>query len=551
MRKGFGKMKKRPHIIIFNPDEMRSDCLAHLGKNPAAQTPFLDEFAMTEAVSFGNAFCQNTVCVPSRCSFFTGLYPHVNGHRTMQHLLRSHESSLFSELKEAGYYVWMNSRNDLVAGQIPGLMEKHATEIYYGEDLPKAPGPENRNFRGQPGDKNYYSHYAGRLLLDENNKHYSADDGVVDAAIDRILHPVDERPLCIFLGLMYPHTPYGVEEPYFSAIDRSKLPRRAKQKKAKPRMEAELKRLMGMDSYTEQDWDELRACYLGMCLKVDYQFRRLCDALKEAGIYDDCAIFFLSDHGDYAGDYDLPEKAQNTFEDCLTKVPFLIKPPAWEKVAPGISDSLVELVDFYATVMDYAGVKPNHDHFGMSLRPIIEGRSKTLREYVFCEGGRMPWEIQADEYHAVSGTSGQIPTESMYWPRQTAQLDAEAHCKGTMIRNHNYKYIHRSNGKHEFYDLKSDPLEENNVYGEPQYESIISMMRLHLLDWYQQTCDIVPRDYDRRLTDRMMWASIKQDCPPEFEDKVWEMIRDGKGLAYIKAQLDKLKMSSQCLKTDK
>ena len=84
-------MAKRPHIIIFNPDEMRSSALAHLG-NPAAVTPNLDAFAASEAVSFRNAYCQNPVCVPSRCSFFTGLYPHVHGHRTMSHLLRPGET---------------------------------------------------------------------------------------------------------------------------------------------------------------------------------------------------------------------------------------------------------------------------------------------------------------------------------------------------------------------------------------------------------------------------------------------------------------------------
>lgn len=75
-------MAKQPHIIIFNPDEMRGDAMAHLG-NPASITPNLDAFAAHEAVSFGQAYCQNPVCVPSRCSFFTGLYPHVRGHRTM------------------------------------------------------------------------------------------------------------------------------------------------------------------------------------------------------------------------------------------------------------------------------------------------------------------------------------------------------------------------------------------------------------------------------------------------------------------------------------
>lgn len=121
-------MTKRPNIVIFNPDQMRNDALAHMG-NPASLTPFLDEFAQTDAVSFRNAFCQNPVCAPSRCSFLTGLYPHVRGHRTMSHLLRPGEPSLFSELKEAGYHVWMNGRNDLVAGQDPVMATIFPTRI--------------------------------------------------------------------------------------------------------------------------------------------------------------------------------------------------------------------------------------------------------------------------------------------------------------------------------------------------------------------------------------------------------------------------------------
>lgn len=91
-------MAKRPHIIIFNPDEMRADALHHLG-NEASITPNLDKLIEADGQSFSNAYCQNPVCVPSRCSFFTGLYPHVRGHRTMSYLLHPGEDSLLKELK--------------------------------------------------------------------------------------------------------------------------------------------------------------------------------------------------------------------------------------------------------------------------------------------------------------------------------------------------------------------------------------------------------------------------------------------------------------------
>ncbi len=519
-------MAKRPHIIIFNPDEMRADVLNHLG-NPAAITPNLDAMAAKEGVSFSRAYCQNPVCVPSRCSFFTGLYPHVRGHRTMSYLLRPGEDSLLKELKEAGYYVWMNDRNDLTAGQIEGWSESHADEIYYGGQKPHGPGPLDKKLRGEPGNKYYYSHFEGKLGLDENGRNYSGDDEVVDAAINRILNPPDDRPMCLFLGLIYPHTPYEVEDPYYSSIDRNKLKERIKPDlcSGKPKIEQLLRGYCNMKDYTEEDWDELRAVYLGMCMKIDEQFGRLTEALKEAGIYDDCAIFVLSDHGDYTGDYGLVEKAQNTFEDCLTRVPFLVKPPGDFPVDPGVSPALTELVDFYATVMDFAGITPNHTHFGHSLRPVLQNRSACIRRYAFCEGGRQPGELHCDEYHSY-GPDG-APQTMVYWPKMIAQTDDEAHAKGTMMRGERYKYVSRTLGSDELYDMSEDPGETRNLINKPEYQEILRGMQLDMLKWLQATADIVPYDYDQRLTPEMTWARVRAFVKPEDETAVREMIAGG------------------------
>lgn len=381
---------KAPNIIILNPDEMRVDSMGHMG-NPAAHTPHLDDFAAQEAVSFENAFCQNPVCVPSRCSFLTGLYPHVNGHRTMNHLLHENETSLFRELKEAGYYVWMNSRNDLVAGQIEGLAESHADEIYYydkSKPVPKIPLDVLKGNMGGAEREHVYSHYEGIKIQAGGS---DLDD--TRAACERILNPVEpEKPLCLFLGWTNPHPPYTTTETYRRLINDSKIPKRIRyeETEGKSRIIGRLKELTGMQDYKETQWKELRATYLAQCAMIDELFSMVCDALKEAGEYENSAIFFLSDHGDFTGDYGLPEKCQNSFEHCLTRVPLLIKPPSGEDVDPGTAKGLTELVDFYATVMDYAGVKPGHTQFGISLRPVIADRKRQLRKFVFCEGGRNP-----------------------------------------------------------------------------------------------------------------------------------------------------------------
>ncbi len=530
--KGELNVKKRPNILIFNPDQMRADTLGHFG-NPAGVTPNLDAFAVSEGVSFRNAFCQNTVCVPSRCSFFTGLYPHTRGHRTMGYLLGREETSLLKELRDAGYYVWANARNDLVAGEIPGLIESHVTELYYGGNAAPAPGPVKENVRGRIGEKNFYSFYNGQLKTDEGGRNYTADDEDVDAAIHRILNPVDDRPLCIFLGLLYPHPPYQIEEPYFSAVSREELPARipADETVGKAKILSLIRQYQNLQAYTEEDWNELRAVYLGMCMKVDSQFKKVCDALKQAGEYDDTAIFFFSDHGDYTGDYGLTEKVQNSFEDCLTNVPLLIKPPKWIKTDPGITDGMAELIDFYATVLELAGIQPSHSHFGKSLLPVIGQRSVSCRTEVFCEGGRL-----AEEKHCSEGcdpAAGGRFRYNIYWPRYAAQWDDEAHAKGTMVRTKDYKYVYRADAACEFYDLKEDPGERENRIEWPQYAAIILEMKEKILSWYQRTCDVVPFQPDERFSKKMIWEKVKRLCPPGYEKLVKEKIENGMGLFLV------------------
>lgn len=478
-------MKKHPNIIIINPDEMRWDTMGHMG-NPAASTPRLDSFAREEAVSFEHAFCQNPVCVPSRCSFLTGLYPHVHGHRTMHYLMHDGRDTLFAELRNAGYKVWMNARNDFIAGNVPGGMKKQFDEIKLME-LPPMSG------RLHVSEKYPYSHYIGVADL------VTPDMSDTVAACEKIRsHKEGDAPLCLFIGWTNPHVPYVTDKAHYDRIDPDLIPERVRSEETegKSEMIAKLREFAGADQIPDDMWKEIQRVYLAQCAYVDDMFGMIIDALKDAGIYDDSAVFFLSDHGDFAGDFSLPEKAQNSFEDILTRVPLLIKPPKSEKADAGISSALTELIDFYATVMDYAGVAPEHDQFGRSLRDNIADRSRKGREYVFCEGGRRACEKQADEYHKY-GEDGP-PKSSDYWAKMNAEADDRAHAKGTMIRDERYKYVKRMAGSDEFYDLLEDPREKKNRISDEKYAEEIMRMKLAMLEWYQETCDVVPRRYDSR-----------------------------------------------------
>lgn len=489
-------MPDRPHILIFNPDEWRGDVLRHVG-NPAAVTPNIDRMAATDGVSFSRAFCQNPVCTPSRCSFMTGWYPHVHGHRTMYHMLRPHEPMLLRTLRENGYFVWWGGKNDVVPGQagFDAFCDvKH--------QVPQRTGLAGRGHfertRGGPDDDTYYSFYVGRIDPPEGQAPYRDGDWHhVLGAVEFIRSAPKDRPLCIYLPLGYPHCPYAVEEPWYGMIDRSKMPPRipARDDPNEPSMLTGIRRRQRMHTWTEERWTELRATYYGMCARVDHQFGLVLGALKEAGLYDETAVFFFSDHGDFVGDYGLVEKNQNTFEDCLSRVPLIVKPPAGAAVKPRVCDALVELIDVPATVEALTGIAPGHTHFGRSLLPLVAGATDEHRDAVFCEGGRLHGERHCME---LESSSSQVPT-GFYWPRvNLQQSEGPEHTKAVMCRTRDFKYVRRLYESDEFYDLRADPGEEVNRIDDPALATEVARHKERLLTFFLETGDVVPFDTDER-----------------------------------------------------
>ena len=480
-------MSKKPHFIFFNPDQWRGDVMGHLG-NPAAQTPELDRLVREDAVSFSRAYCQNPVCTPSRCSFMTGWYPHTRGKRSMTHLLHADEPTMLHHLKNAGWRVWWGGKNDLTLDVEGACHVRHVAEPAH-ENL-----HNDLSWRSSDTD---FSMFAGKRKKHPNEEQYMDKDWCHVLEAERLIENYcGDEPLCLFLGLQYPHPPYGVEEPYYSSIDRMALPPRvpaASLGHGKPVMQALIRQRQNLGHHTEAWWDELRATYYGMCARVDAQVGRIVQALKRVGMYDDTALFFFSDHGDYTGDYGLVEKAQNLFEDCLTRVPFVLKPPATQACEPGIRQALVELLDIPATVYELAGIEPQYSHFGKSLTHLLD-REEVHRDVVYCEGGRSEGETHCAEASADDPTS-------LYWPRTYIQkTDDVAHGKAIMCRTDHYKYVYRAKEDDEFYDMEGDPYECQNLIHSPEFQLQIANCRQQLLDFLVQTGDVVPWENDPRDT---------------------------------------------------
>ena len=141
----------------------------------------------------------------------------------------------------------------------------------------------------------------------------------------------------------------------------------------------------------------------------------------------------------FTGDYNLVEKTQNTFQDCLTNVPLIIKPPKSDNTLNGVSDTMIELIHIAGTIYDYSNIEPSYWHFGKSIKNFIELKSDYHREEVFTEGGRLRLERQASENQSL-----QLP-HGLYYPRvslQGQEGEILMHTKATMCRIKTVSYTH-------------------------------------------------------------------------------------------------------------
>jgi len=486
---------KKPNVVIFNPDSYRGDVLGHLG-NPAAVTPCVDQLVDEGGVSYANAFSQSPVCTPSRCSFMTGWYPHVHGHRSMRNMLKQHEPSLFSVLRREGYFTWWGGKNDLFSVTVGEDYLKYCDHKF------KPGGVDTGLFHPSPrpeGDALHRVFFRGEISSDEGGGVYTNRDAeCIQGAVDFINNSQDDMPFFIFLPLGNPHPAYIVEESLRSRIPTDELPPRVSSTSLQGKHPAVLdamREAYKSSRVAEEEWRELKAVYYGMCTKVDALFGQVVEALKAKSLYDDTLIVFMSDHGDFAGDYDLPEKTHSTLQDALVRVPFVVKPPRDVAIQSGVRTHLVELVDMTATIYDLLGIEPEYACQGLSLRDSLAGSDKEIRDAVFAEVGS-----RAGEEGFINTDVFRMPSDSFYAIQSGAAIPFhEAGSYAVMCRTHEYKYVRRSyNDCHELYDLRKDPNETHNLSGSPPCAAVEQQMQLRMLDYFMQTGDVLPHEVDSR-----------------------------------------------------
>ena len=478
------------NFIFFIPDELRAESVGCYG-HPLVATPNLDRLA-AEGSRFEQCHVQHPVCSPSRCSFMTGWYPHVRGHRTLWHLLRPDEPNLLRYLKGAGYDVYWGGKNDLLT---PEAFADSVTDFRLGERSTRAVAGGG-HLGAPPYDRDDPRYYSFLNEPIDGPLESLPDFRQVDGAIE-LLRSRPERPFAIYLPLTFPHCPYHAPQPWHDAIDPASVPDlRPAGLDGKPDFHKLIRQTRGLDQLDEATLRKINAVYLGMIGVADTLLGQLLDALDETGLAANTALFTFSDHGDWAGDYGLVEKWPSALDDTITRVPFIARIPGG--ASGHVVQEPIELFDLLPTVLELADIPAQHTHFARSLVPQLHGAAGDPARAVFAEGGYAPHEPHCFEGFPARDLFARDEAH-IYYPKGRLQQDVPGSVRRTaMIRTLDHKLIHRPGGVSELYDLRADPRECRNVHEQPDYATVRGELERQLLDWYVRTADVTPFAEDPR-----------------------------------------------------
>ena len=476
------------NFILFNPDEMRAESVGCYG-HPVSPTPNIDRLA-SQGTRFDQCHVQHPVCTPSRCSFMTGWYPHVRGHRTLWHPLQPDEPNLLHYFKQAGYDVLWGGKNDLLS---PGSFADSVTDYRLEERSTRAVRP-SRGGRNPfaPNDPRFYSFLYEPVAqsIEELN-----DFAQVDGAIS-FLDSRPTNPFVLYLPISFPHCPYFAPGKWQDVIDPAMLPPLRPPVDGKPDFHRLIRETRRLNELDDNFFRTLNAVYLGMIGVVDEMLGRLLQALENSGQADDTTILFFSDHGDWASDYGLVEKWPSALDDTITRVPLIVRTPSG--AAGHVVSEMTELFDIVPSTLEIADIPLQHTQFGRSFAAQLCGAGGDPNRAAFAEGGYALHEPHC--FEGKPGTDQGLRDPShIYYPKCRLQQDVPLSvCRAAMVRTQTHKLIHRPDGVSELYDLTADPQELHNVHGQAAFASVQASLEHRLLDWYVQTSDVTPLDEDPR-----------------------------------------------------
>ncbi|WPJ96421.1 sulfatase-like hydrolase/transferase [Coraliomargarita algicola] len=426
---------EKPNILfIFSDDQVYESIGAH-GLTDI-DTPNLDRL-VNQGTSFSKAYNMGAwggaVCVASRSCLNTGVFL-WRAQAAVKQVGAGERKSWSQLMADQGYETYMTGKWHVGGISVPKVFD-HAGTVRAG--MPKQkPAGYNR-----PKDEADYE--SGWKPWDpaqggfwEGGTHWSevlADEsiGFIETAADK------ETPFFMYLAFNAPHDPRQAPKEY---VDRYPLERIQVPKNFVPQYEDQGakgvpiirdEKLMPFPR-TEFAVKVNRQEYYASITHMDAQIGRILDALEASGKADNTWIIFSSDHGLSVGHHGLVGK-QNMYEDGMC-APFIVCGPG---VPSGKKlDTPIYIQDAMATALDIAGEVPEGIDY-KSVLPLLDGSASQSYDAM---------------YGAYMGTQ-------------------------RMIMKDGWKIIaYPQLKKIKLFNIDKDPLEMNDLSGNPEYAAKLSEM---------------------------------------------------------------------------
>jgi len=415
---GTSTKPKPKNILTIITDQQHIDTIAAGGCHHV-RTPALDRLKK-RGVSFTESYSSNPLCSPARSSIFTG--------RTSS---------------EAGVYV--NGRP--IRADIPNLGQWFAQETDY-ETVYAGKWHLPRSFTYDvPGFTVLNTGIGGFGYL---------CDTVTSRACEGFLRNRSRtRPFLMVASFLQPHDicewlRLNTKEPdqlrYRELADRlPELPLNFHFDKNEPAALSQTRQARDpfQGNWSRRQWRYYLWSYYRHIEFVDAEIGRILQAVEDSGYSKDTLIVLTADHGEGLAHHQMVRK--NTLYDEAARVPLLFSWPGHIPENTTNTTHLASGLDIVPTLCDYAGIKTPKSMRGVSLRPILEGRSVPGHEFVITE-------VNAN--------------------------------KARMVRTQRYKYVtYKDDSVEQLFDMKHDPGETRNLATNSRHASVLAEHRKLLRSW--------------------------------------------------------------------
>ena len=448
--------QEKPNVLFIIADDL--NCYLSSYGHYLARTPNLDRLA-AEGLKFENAYCNYPICGPSRASMMTGLYPDQNNVKANAVLIRDRVPDVTTMTQ-----VFMNNGyNATRIGKIyhynnpsdigtPGHDDPDSWSLTInprGRDKDE----EDKIFSLVPGSFGAVLSWLAADGADEEQ----TDGMVTSEAISKLSeYAFAKEPFFLAVGFYKPHTPYVAPKKYFDLYPRElinvpQVPDGYLETLPEPARMILTQRKNQLNLPDSTIISAIQA-YLATISFMDAQLGRLLDALEETGLKDNTIVLFTSDHGYHMGEHGHFQK--RTLFELSARIPLIISYPG-QKSKGQVTRSFVEMIDFYPTLCDMAGLDYPSYVAGKSMVPVLENPGKKIRREAL--------------------------TQTIY--------------DGYTIITERYRYTRWGDGgpkMQELYDKRHDPVEMINLAENKKYSRIKKIMDQQLVKRMEESRIIQP-----------------------------------------------------------